>query len=145
MEIVPLGLRSICFEFGSFRTEFLSDEHRGDVKERIPDYKDVHENRIRHYSSLYLLHSFCADVTTQLTFVHIPELNGNQLGDPRKGVEVMLDFVRGEGVAASKPVPVVIGLGSDTYGIIKDTLQAKLQQLEEYKEVMFSTDLPKST
>ena len=70
-------------------------------------------------------------------------MNGKQPGDPKKAVEVMLDFVRGEGVAVGKPAPVVIGLGSDTYSIVKSVLEAKIQQLEEYKEIMYSTDLPK--
>ena len=51
MEIEPLGLRSICFEPGYFRTNFLSDENRGAVKDRISDYHDVHENRIRAFGS----------------------------------------------------------------------------------------------
>ena len=69
-------------------------------------------------------------------------MNGKQLGDPKKGVEIMLDFVRGEGVAAGKPTPVTLGLGSDTYTIVKSVLESKLRQLEEYKEIMASTDLP---
>lgn len=40
-EISPLGLRSICFEFGYFRTQFLSPDHRGQDKEGIADYAET--------------------------------------------------------------------------------------------------------
>ena len=43
-EIEPLGLRSICFDLGYFRTSFLTAEHRGAEKERIADYKAINEN-----------------------------------------------------------------------------------------------------
>ena len=70
------------------------------------------------------------------------EINGNQRGDPGKGAEVIVDLVRGEGYFKDKPVPLTLGLGSDAYHIIKDAIEGKLRQLEEYKEIMYSTDLP---
>lgn len=54
----------------------------------------------------------------------------------------MLDVVRGEGIAAGKPTPVVLGLGSDFYHFVGDILDAKKQELEEWKEVTISTDHP---
>jgi hypothetical protein len=42
-EISPLGLRSICFDFGYFRTDFLSADHRAPAQARISDYKDMTE------------------------------------------------------------------------------------------------------
>jgi len=40
-EIAPLGLRSICFEPGYFRTNFLQEGHRGSYESRIADYKPL--------------------------------------------------------------------------------------------------------
>ena len=67
--------------------------------------------------------------------------NHLQPGDPKKGVQAMLDAVRSEGAFAGKPIPVVLGLGSDMYETVKKILSAKLEQQEELKEVMFSTDI----
>ena len=67
-------------------------------------------------------------------------VHGKQLGDPKKGVEVMLDVIRGEGIAAGRPTPLVLGLGSDTSDTIKKVCDDKLKQLEEWKDVMYSTD-----
>jgi hypothetical protein len=41
LEIQPLGLRTICFDFGYFRTEFLTADHRAPQVSRIPDYKPM--------------------------------------------------------------------------------------------------------
>ncbi|EKM54430.1 uncharacterized protein PHACADRAFT_210230 [Phanerochaete carnosa HHB-10118-sp] len=119
-EIKPLGLRSICFELGYFRTTFLSTDHRGSEKARIADYSEVYEKVLPGLAAR----------------------NGKQPGDPKKGVEVMLDVVRGEGIAAGKRVPFAVGLGSDYYNIVTDILDAKKRELEEWKEVTYSTDLP---
>ena len=54
-EISPIGLRSICFEFGYFRTDFLAPGHRSGKKERIPDYKVIHEKYIDGLASTYLV------------------------------------------------------------------------------------------
>lgn len=119
-EIAPLGLRSLCFELGYFRTAFLAAGHRGAEKARIDDYREISEKIIPGLASR----------------------NGKQPGDPKKGVEVMIDVVRGEGVAAGRPTPVAIGLGSDYYRDVKSILEGKLQELEEWKDVTTSTDLP---
>ena len=52
----------------------------------------------------------------------------------------MLDVIRGEGIAAGKPTPLVLGLGSDIFAAIKGVCDDKLKQLEEWKDVMYSTD-----
>lgn len=52
----------------------------------------------------------------------------------------MLDVIRGEGIAAGKPTPLVLGLGSDIFATIKGVCDDKLKQLEEWKDVMYSTD-----
>jgi hypothetical protein len=66
--------------------------------------------------------------------------NGNQPGDPLKGVEIMVDVVRGEGVAAGKPFPTSLSLGGDCFDVVKMESEAALARLEEWKEVTKSTD-----
>lgn len=40
-EISPLGLRSVCVDFGYFRTSFLESDQRAPKVSRIPDYKET--------------------------------------------------------------------------------------------------------
>ncbi|KAG8910060.1 hypothetical protein FRC02_007407, partial [Tulasnella sp. 418] len=123
LELEPFGIRALCIEPGYFRTAFLKDGNRGAYVSRIPDYQSITgpaEERLRSY-------------------------NGKQPGDPVKFVEVMLDVVRGEGVAAGRKIPTVLPLGSDCYNGIQAYCAKTLGVLEEWKDVIVSTDFPKGT
>ncbi|KAF8075755.1 hypothetical protein FPV67DRAFT_1469077 [Lyophyllum atratum] len=117
-EISPLGLRSICVDFGYFRTAFLNADHRAPQVSRIQDYKPM----------------------TDKANAALEAYNGKQPGDPLKGVEVIADVVRGEGVAAGKTFPTSLSLGSDCYTIVKGESEKTLARLEEWKDVTQSTD-----
>lgn len=52
----------------------------------------------------------------------------------------MIDIIKGEGLAAGKPFPMVVALGSDAYDIIKGAVKVTENALEEWKEVTVSTD-----
>ncbi|KAG6815785.1 hypothetical protein H0H87_011378 [Tephrocybe sp. NHM501043] len=117
-EISSLGLRSICAEFGYFRTAFLTSDHRAPKVSRIADYKPV----------------------TDASNAALEAYNGKQPGDPVKGVEILVDVVRGEGVAAGREFPTVLSLGSDCYEVTKTASEKTLARLEEWKEVSFSSD-----
>ncbi|KAK7021899.1 hypothetical protein VNI00_017188 [Paramarasmius palmivorus] len=122
-EIAPLGLRSICIDFGYFRTAFLNDGHRKPYDPRIEDYNGVtgdYEAALQAY-------------------------NNKQPGNPIKGAEIMVDIVRGEGFAEGKPFSNNIQLGSDCYATAKEESEKALLRLEEWKDVSFSTDFPKGT
>jgi hypothetical protein len=66
--------------------------------------------------------------------------DGKQPGDPAKGVEVVLDIVRGEGLAAGKAFPTSVALGSDCYKTIKEEAEGVLGRLQEWRAVSESTD-----
>ncbi|KAF8805492.1 NAD(P)-binding protein [Phlegmacium glaucopus] len=117
-EISPLGLRSVCIDFGYFRTSVLEADQRAPKVSRIPDYQEA-SNRVENSLQAY---------------------NGKQPGNPSKGVEVMVDLVRGEGAAAGKPFPRALALGTDCYAVVKNASQSALARLEEWKDVSFSTD-----
>ncbi|THH32517.1 hypothetical protein EUX98_g1704 [Antrodiella citrinella] len=120
VEIEPLGLRSICIEPGYFRTKFLQPGNRTATEGRgFDDYK---EQRLASMA--------VADA-----------MNGHQIGDPQRAVEVMIDIVKSEGQAAGRKPPPFVGLGSDAYTMIRDACNGALQTLEDWKDVITSTDL----
>ncbi|KAK1228108.1 hypothetical protein PQX77_008879 [Marasmius sp. AFHP31] len=119
-EIAPLGLRSICVDFGYFRTSFLTGDHRQPHVARIPDYQEM----------------------TEQVEAALQAYNGKQPGDPQRGVQIILDLLHGDGVAQGKPFPTSIQFGSDCYNVAKEHCETALTNLEEWKDVSYSTDFP---
>ncbi|KAF9044995.1 hypothetical protein BJ165DRAFT_1474744 [Panaeolus papilionaceus] len=117
-EIKHLGLRTTCIDFGFFRTRVLAAGKRAPKVVRIADYQEIAEG-----------------VEAQMQ-----KYSGNQPGDPKAGARVVVDIVRGEGVAANRPFPTRLSLGSDSYMMSKGVLEETLKGLEEWKDVSFSTD-----
>ncbi|KAK7449195.1 hypothetical protein VKT23_013341 [Stygiomarasmius scandens] len=117
-EIGPLGLRSMCVDPGMFRTAILGDGHRTGYQSRIGDYEEMGR---RNEGYLAASHN-------------------KQLGDPAKAVRIIVDVVRGEGVAKNKPFPKNLHLGSDCYEMARVSAEESLNTLEEWKVVVCSTD-----
>jgi hypothetical protein len=67
-------------------------------------------------------------------------LDGNQPGDPKKAVELMIDPVKGEGYAGGKTVPSRLPIGQDAREAIKTTCEEMLKTMEEWKDVIDRTD-----
>lgn len=63
-----------------------------------------------------------------------------QPGDPKKGVAVILDVVRGEGVAEGRQVPFRLPLGTDCFDEVKEKLEKLLKEMNEWEKVIKSTD-----
>jgi len=122
-EIEPLGLRSICIEPGFFRTEFLQPGNRtASVAHGFDDYKEKRQAAIASADAM----------------------NGSQVGDPKKAVEVMIDIIKSEGKAAGRTPPTYLGLGSDAYEIIKDACTSTIKRLDDWKDIIVSTDIKES-
>lgn len=64
----------------------------------------------------------------------------HQPGNPEKGVRIVLDIIRGEGLARGKAFPISLQLGSDCYKMVKERSEETLLNLAEWKEVSESTD-----
>ncbi|KAF8652848.1 hypothetical protein AX16_004123 [Volvariella volvacea WC 439] len=122
-EISPFGLRSLCVDFGYFRTSFLTSDHRAPWTPRIEDYRPMSER---------------SDAA-------LKAYNGNQPGDPSKAVQVILDVIHGTGIAEGKEWPVSLSLGTDCYNTVKAESEKILKRLDDWKDVTFSTDFPKSS
>ncbi|KAK0460597.1 uncharacterized protein EV420DRAFT_1533091 [Desarmillaria tabescens] len=118
VEVSPLGLRSVCIDFGYTRTSFLTPDHRKPYVSKIEDYKEITE-KVENALQAY---------------------NGKQPGDPKKCVQVMLDVVRGEGAAQGKEFPKSLLLGSDCFRGVQDQIQEYLKLQAEWEDVSKSTD-----
>jgi hypothetical protein len=122
MEIAGFGLQSFLFQLGFFRTKiFHPDNLKVDTSPEatIADYAEMNT----------LIGGF------------IQQMNGSQPGDPKKAVKIMIDIVRGEGVAEGKVVPERLPLGSDIFPKIKNKYTKYLEVCDEWESIITSTDL----
>ncbi|KAI5460862.1 hypothetical protein BGZ63DRAFT_387936 [Mariannaea sp. PMI_226] len=118
----PFGIKTLLIEPGQFRTQFLSSTNRKTEPSKIADYAQESKD----FDSM------------------LASVDGNQRGDPERGMAVVLDLVRGEGVAKGREVPIRMPLGSDGYEVIKAKCEETLKILEDWKSVIYSTDAPKN-
>lgn len=58
----------------------------------------------------------------------------------KKGVERMVDVVRGEGMAAGKEMPKRMPLGKDSLATVKERCLDTLRICEEWSEIIESTN-----
>ncbi|KAK7414935.1 hypothetical protein QQX98_006260 [Neonectria punicea] len=118
-ETEPFGIRNLLIEPGRFRTKLLSNSNLKMVQSTVPDYAQ----RSKEFDEM------------------LASANGTQEGDPKKGVSIILDLVRGDGVGKSKKMPIRLALGPDAYDIIRGKCQETLKILEDWKDVTCSTDI----
>lgn len=118
-ETEHLGLKTLLIEPGRFRTKLLSSGNIQIRQSDIPDYEERSKARIEGLAGE----------------------DQNQPGDPEKLAEIVLDLVRGEGVAQGKEVPFRLPLGVDCYTDVKEKCEATLAMLETWVDVAKSTDI----
>lgn len=118
--MAQFSIKILIVEPGSFRTEGIMSEpvYEGNP---IPDYDEYRKKVKQMYES-------------------IP---GTQPGDPEKAMEILVDVVRGEGVAEGKSLPLYLPLGPDAEEAIRGKTIVMNEVLEEWKDVIRSTDLGK--
>ncbi|KAI0039301.1 hypothetical protein FA95DRAFT_1599880, partial [Auriscalpium vulgare] len=122
-ELAPLGLRSVCVEPGYFRTAVFADGNRAPYVSRIEDYREV----------------------TAATDAIFQAQHGRQSGNPARLVAVLVDCVRGEGVAKGRELPGVLHLGSDSVRETRAVCEETLQRIDAWEDVFASTDFPEGT
>ncbi|EHA20232.1 hypothetical protein ASPNIDRAFT_136287 [Aspergillus niger ATCC 1015] len=67
--------------------------------------------------------------------------NGNQPGDPRKGAELVVEAVKGEGGCKGMELPLRLPLGSDTFGIVRNSCEELLKVWDEWDGITSKTDI----
>ena len=100
-------------------TDFLSQRNTKSVENRIQDYREISEKMESAFA----------------------ELNGKQLGDPRKGVNVIKDIVKGENKATGRKWPSTLPLGSDAVDAIRKKCESTLREIDEWQSLSTSTNL----
>ncbi|KAI1095505.1 NAD(P)-binding protein [Rostrohypoxylon terebratum] len=118
-ETEGFGIKTLLIEPGRFRTMLLSPENLRSKRSKIADYEkgsEAHANSLARDDRL-------------------------QPGDTKKAVKIIVDLVRKEGCAEGKEVPFRFPLGTDCYETLKGKCEETLSLLEDWKEVINSTDL----
>lgn len=110
-ETEHLGIRTMLVEPGAFRTNFYGDGLRG-TESQISDY-DVLADRYRKENLVN---------------------NRDQLGDPMKGGEVIVDTI------LSGKMPFRLLLGSDAAQTAQNVLKGRLQEIEKWMDVSRRSD-----
>ena len=118
-EISPIGIKTLLVEPGTFRTDLLSQQNKKTVQTKFEDYRQLAETLESQFAGL----------------------NGNQPGDARKGVERILDVVKGEKGTAGKEWPFSLPLGPDAVAGIRKKCEDVLRQVAEWESLSKSTDL----
>ncbi|KAH8177117.1 short chain dehydrogenase domain-containing protein [Sarocladium implicatum] len=117
-ETKNFNIQTLLIEPGRFRTLLLSEDNRKDNKSSISDYAEA----------------------TSKHFETLSAASQKQPGDVQQGVKIMVDLVRKEGVAEGKTVPFRFPLGTDCYEEVKEKLEDLMATMEEWREVITSTD-----
>ncbi|KAF2871948.1 putative hydroxybutyrate dehydrogenase [Massariosphaeria phaeospora] len=119
-EVAHLNIKSVIFELGFFRTKIMHPDNVLKFRsEPIADYDGIR------------------DLTSQF----VDGINGNQPGDPKKAVEIMIDVVKGEGVAAGKEMPDRLPLGPDCLATMRKRCVGNLTTCNEWEDVIRSTNV----
>ena len=116
LEVAGFGIQVCCVEPGYFRTGFLNPGARIVAEKKITDYDDGIVGQVKAMFS---------------------ERDNKQLGDTEKGCRVMFEVFTQKG---GKPVPERLPLGSDCFEGIGGKLADTRALLDEWKDVIVSTD-----
>lgn len=115
-ELADFGIKVCCVEPGYFRSNFLNPGNRKKDESRISDYDGT---------------------TARKVAALMDEYDNKQPGDLRKGVKVMVDVLTLE---TGKDIPLRLPIGSDCYAGLKQKCEETLALLEDWKDVITSTD-----
>ncbi|EGO03052.1 hypothetical protein SERLA73DRAFT_120042 [Serpula lacrymans var. lacrymans S7.3] len=112
-EVEQFGIRVLIVEPGAFRTE------------GILSYPFYEEHSISSY-----------DDSRNRSKGRLGAIQGKQKGDPVKAMEVLVDVVKGEGIAAGKVWPLYLPLGSDADEAIRTKCDKMVGVLDEWTDLV---------
>lgn len=125
-ETAPLGVKVCLVQLGHFRTNFLRPGHRRKVAGHIADY-DAGLAPVREA---------------------FDGLNGAQPGDPAKAGRILAELVMQQQHGGDEgqqqrqqELPAFLPLGSDVCGALQATTEARIEQVQAWKQLANATDL----
>jgi NAD(P)-dependent dehydrogenase (short-subunit alcohol dehydrogenase family) len=110
-EVAPFGIKVTILAPGTFRTNFMNEETLNVAQNKIDAYKL--EKQVEQFTGF----------------------DGQQLGNPKKLAEVLLQITR-----ISNP-PLHLPLGSDSYYAILEVRKKEKEEMEQWKDLSLSTDI----
>lgn len=111
-ELAPLGIKAMVIQPGAFRTRFYDSESLQGTNNQISDYEtSVGKSRPGNFENKH-----------------------TQPGDPDKAGEVIVKVIN------SDDLPEILTLGGAAVDAVKATLEAKIEELEKWREVSASCD-----
>ncbi|EPS39210.1 hypothetical protein H072_6981 [Dactylellina haptotyla CBS 200.50] len=117
-ETSRFGIKTLLIEPGRFRTMLLSGEKMKAATSSVGDYQGTYEKQLEY----------------------LAKEDRAQPGDPVKLVNIIVDLVRGEGVAEGKEVPFRVPIGTDCYEEVRGKCEQTLSVLGDWETVIKSTD-----
>jgi NAD(P)-dependent dehydrogenase (short-subunit alcohol dehydrogenase family) len=117
-ETTALGIKTLLIEPGRFRTLLLSSQNMKATQSTLSDYVESSKARL----------------------AGLARESERQPGDPVKLAKIVGDLVRQEGIAKGREIPFRLPLGLDCFDDVKAKCEDTLKLLQEWKEVIRSTD-----
>ena len=119
LEIAPFNLRTSILTYGHFRTPVMEPGHiHHRAPNPLPEYAEIN-GKVESECSAWSQH---------------------QPGDPRKACDLVVDAVRGEGRCEGKELPLRLPIGLDTFGIVRQSCEEKMQTLAEWEGITSETN-----
>jgi len=113
LEVAPFNIRVMIVAPGACRTENIFINKFDTWTNPIPDYDDVRADAPKWAAA-----------------------HGKQPGDPMKVMKVVVDVVRGEGVAVGREWPLYLVLGEDAERDVRNKCTKILKHLDEWQDVI---------
>ncbi|KAL2128019.1 hypothetical protein VTI74DRAFT_9839 [Chaetomium olivicolor] len=121
-EIAPFNIRTIDFEPGYFHTS-------------ITDMVKL----AQYASTKQPLDAYAGHLAAMVAVAKA--IDGNERGDVQKGVELMVDVIRGEGCASGRKIPPRLPIGDDAVRVIEGTCHNMLKVIDAWRsDVVGTTD-----
>lgn len=118
-DLAPFGIKVTCIEPGYFRTDLLTAGNSTKPKNPMPEY----------------------DGTPAHAMVDgLDSINHKQPGNPVRGASVIIDVLTQSGSAEGRPIPLRLPVGPDSIVTLGDKCRSTLSLLEEWKDVVSSTN-----
>ncbi|KIK67817.1 hypothetical protein GYMLUDRAFT_36596 [Collybiopsis luxurians FD-317 M1] len=113
-ELAPFNIRAVSVNLGAFRTSVASSNSKPP------------QNNIEGYDKARNWHKM------------FQERSGHEIGDPDKGARKLLDLVT---MRTDKPLPVRFALGEDAVHLIRNRLENRITELDEWRSFGIGTNI----